>query len=90
MDLEVQNEMEIIGTEGSIIVPEDWWRIGYFRVKEKGSSTYKRYSSNFDGNGFRYLIQALQNMMKMKSTKSEATQGMTDEEMEAVLKIMMK
>lgn len=89
MDLEVQNEMEIIGTEGSIIVPEDWWRIGYFRVKEKGSNTYKRYSSNFEGNGFRYLIQALQNMMKIKSTKSEATQGMTEDEMYAVLKIMI-
>lgn len=88
MDLEVENEMEIIGTEGSIIVPEDWWRIGYFRVKEKGSRNYKRYSSNLEGNGFRYLLQALQNMMKIKNTKSETTHGMTEDEMQAILKIL--
>lgn len=85
--LDAKNEMEIIGTEGSIVVPDEWWMTGYFRVNEKDGK-FKRYSSNLEGNGFRYLLQALLRMLKTTNGIADTSQGITDEEMKAILNII--
>ena len=85
MDVPVEDGMLIIGTEGKIFVPDNWWNIGYFKMKKTGDSHYKRYSSNFDGNGFRYLIQALLHMIKNDAVYSAR---ITPDESKAILKIL--
>ena len=64
MNVEVDSRMTILGTEGIIEVPGDWWKTGYFKMCLNTENTYKRYSSNFEGNGFRYIIQSLLSMIK--------------------------
>lgn len=65
MEMEVGTGMEILGTEGSIYVPGDWWKTGYFKMKSTADDNrFKRYSSNFEGNGFRYIIQSLLSMIE--------------------------
>lgn len=65
MEMEVGTGMEILGTEGSIYVPGDWWQTGYFKMKSTADDNrFKRYSSNFEGNGFRYIIQSLLSMIE--------------------------
>lgn len=85
MDPEVTGGMTIIGTTGTIIVPEDWWRVGYFKLKTNGESSYKRYCFNFEGNGFRYLIQALLGMIRSDEPNSER---ITDEESDAIIELL--
>ena len=57
----------INGSNGQIVVPDEWWRMGYFKLKSNDSNRFKRYCSNFDGNGFRYLIQAMLREIRMGS-----------------------
>ena len=83
--VELDGTMTITGSEGEIYVPEDWWRMGYFKYRNKGELRAKHYSSNFDGNGYRYLIQAVVNDIKQNNTKSER---ITNEEAEAILKVL--
>ena len=89
MDLEIDNEMEILGSEGIIRVPEDWWRIGYFKVSHKNGKV-ERYSSNLEGNGFRYMIQALQLQLKNGKPNTEASQDINEREAWAILDILSK
>lgn len=69
MEMETECGMRIIGTEGEMYIPEDWWRVGYFTLKNKSDERPKRYSSNFEGNGFRYLIQALLHDIRTGNTE---------------------
>jgi choline-phosphate cytidylyltransferase len=77
--------MTIIGTTGTITVPEDWWRIGYFKLKQNNETSFKRYCSNFEGNGFRYLIQALLGMIR---TEDSGSARITVDESDAILKLL--
>lgn len=88
MNLDMENGMEIIGTHGNIEVPEDWWRVGYFRAKMDNKTNPTRYTSNFDGNGFRYLIREMQTMLKQESTTVDTNQGFTSEESRAIHNII--
>ncbi len=85
MDYEIESGMVILGTEGTIIVPGDWWRIGYFKIKRNEDDTFKRYSFNLDGNGFRYLIQAL--LALVRSERTDSQRLMTNES-EAIIKLL--
>ena len=68
MDLDVSGSMTIVGTNGEITIPEDWWRMGYFKLRNWSEPRAKHYSSNFEGNGFRYLIQAILSDIRMESS----------------------
>lgn len=85
---ERDNGLEIIGTNGVITVPDDWWRMGYFTMKESSVQFKKHYSSNFEGNGFRYLIRDVQNMIKSGQAETGTSQGMSDTEAKKVLDII--
>lgn len=56
---ELDDGLVVFGTDGRIRVPGDWWNIGYFEILASGDPHPKRYSFNFEGNGFRYLLQDL-------------------------------
>ena len=43
-----------------------WWRLAYFKMQDTVDGQVKRYSSNFEGNGYRYLVQSLLREIKMK------------------------
>lgn len=85
VDIEVEGGMKILGTNGIISIPDNWWHIGYFKMKNKTDSQFKRYSTNFEGNGFRYLIQA---MLMMIKNKTVASQRITSEESRAILSVL--
>lgn len=67
--VDVEDAFAIIGTRGRITIPGDWWNTGYFEAKIEGNEFLKRYSFNFEGNGFRYLLQELLIMMNDKRTE---------------------
>lgn len=70
MEYNVDSSMTILGTNGMIEVPGDWWQTGYFKMQMNSEDKDKRYSSNFEGNGFRYLIQSLLSMIEDKRTST--------------------
>ncbi len=71
--------LKIVGTEGTIAVPDDWWNIGYFELRADEQEGTKRYSCNFEGNGLRYIfVSALdrvkqQHFTDLRLTKEEVT-----------------
>ena len=62
--VELENQMTIVGEKSTIVVKDDWWNTGYFEVKKYGEKFVKRYSYNFEGNGFRYILQELLIMLR--------------------------
>lgn len=67
--VDVENELVIIGSNGRVTIPNDWWNTGYFEAKIAGNEFLKRYSFNFEGNGLRYLLQELMIMIRDKRTE---------------------
>lgn len=85
MNLSVEDGILITGTEGIVFVPDDWWNLGYFKVRRKNEAKFKRYSYNFDGNGFRYMIQFLLQMIKNETVSAP---GITSQESTAILSVL--
>lgn len=83
--VDVEDKCVIIGTKGHIIVPNDWWNTGYFEAKVDDADFLKRFSFNFEGSGFRYLLQELLIMINDKRT--ECTR-LFYEESEALVNIL--
>lgn len=81
----VENELVVIGTKGRVNVPDDWWNTGYFEAKLKGNSLLKRFCFNFEGNGFRYLLQEL--VIMISDERTECTR-LFYEESEALAEIL--
>jgi len=52
----IQSDMKIIGSDGIITVPANWWETGYFELKRNDDTDIKRYSCNYEGNGLRYVL----------------------------------
>ena len=78
MKTDVDCGMTIYGTEGKIHIPDSWWSIGYFCMQQNGETKEKHFSANFEGNGFRYLMQALLGEIR-SSNKVEFTRVTTKE-----------
>ncbi len=66
----VNNQLEIIGTEGTIRMKDNWWRSKYFELHRPGISEPEIYNTNFEGNGFKYLIKGLSTMLSNNQTDS--------------------
>ena len=75
--VDVEDELVIIGSNGRVTVPNDWWNTGYFEANIAGKEFLKRYSFNFEGNGFRYLLQEL--MIMIRDKRTECTRLFYDE-----------
>lgn len=67
--VDIEDELVIIGSDGRVTIPNDWWNTGYFEANIAGKEFLKRYSFNFEGNGFRYLLQELMIMIRDKRTE---------------------
>ena len=61
--VDVPNGLVIVGSEGRITVPDDWWNTGYFEARIHGTEPLKRFCFNFEGNGLRYLLQEMMIMI---------------------------
>lgn len=83
--VDVEDELVIIGSKGRVTVPNDWWNTGYFEAKVEGNEFLKRFSFNFEGNGFRYLLQEL--MIMISDKRTECTR-LFYEESEALVDIL--
>ncbi len=70
-ELDYNSCLTILGTKGKIVIEDDWWNTGYFEAWIKGEKNKKRYSFNFEGNGFRYLLQEL--LIMIKDNRKECT-----------------
>ena len=88
IDVSLEDSMVIVGTEGTIHVPDDWWNLGYFKVKRRGEHKFKRYSFNFDGNGFRYIIKSL--LQTINNKHEEAYQMNSAEDLQALYSLLDK
>ncbi|HJB27565.1 MAG TPA: adenylyltransferase/cytidyltransferase family protein [Candidatus Blautia faecavium] len=85
--VDIENELVVIGSKGRVTIPNDWWNTGYFEAKVEGREFLKRYSFNFEGNGFRYLLQEL--MIMISDKRTECTR-LFYEESQALVQILKK
>ena len=76
-EVELDNYLVIIGDKGTITVKDNWWNTGYFELKTKGEKHIKKYSFNFEGSGFRYILQEL--MIMLRDKRSECTRLFPEE-----------
>ncbi len=68
-DSNTDTTMKITGTEGTIIIPEDWWYTCHFELNDNVKT--KRYSWNFEGNGIRYIVMSALNKAKSASAATD-------------------
>lgn len=68
--LRVNNQMEIIGTKGTIRLKDNWWRCSYFELERPENLEPEIYNMNFSGNGFKYLLREMRVMFNNKKTES--------------------
>ena len=66
----VENQLEIIGTDATIRMKGDWWRSKNFELHSSSSKDVQSYTTNFEGNGFKYLLKAMLNMLNNNKIKS--------------------
>jgi predicted dehydrogenase len=71
-EIRVDNQLEIIGTNGTIRMKGDWWRSRSFELHTPGSSEVQLYSTNFEGNGFKYLIREVSRMLSNNRVDSKS------------------
>ena len=83
--VDVEDEFVVIGSKGRVTIPNDWWNTGYFEAKIDDSKGLKRYCFNFEGNGFRYLLQEL--LIMISDERTECTR-LFYEESEALADIL--
>lgn len=84
---ELSNRISIIGEKGKLIVYDDWWNTGYFKIVMNGEKTAKRFSFNFEGNGLRYLIQEL--LVMINDQRTQCTR-LFPEESKTIIEIINK
>lgn len=70
LDMNLDSSMLILGTKGKISIPGDWWTTGYFKMDIEGEEREKRFSSNFGGNGVRYLLQSLLGRIELEKVQT--------------------
>lgn len=62
--IRVSNQLEIIGTDGTIRCHGNWWRGNYFEVEKPDQDELEIFNTNYAGNGFKYLLKDLYNMLE--------------------------
>ena len=59
-------ELVITGTKGYIVVAAPWWKTSYFEVRYEDPDRIERYSDRFLGDGIRYELADMINMINGK------------------------
>lgn len=85
--LDMKSGFTVLGSNGRLEVPDDWWNTGYFEARINGSDPLKRFCFNFEGNGLRYLLQE---MMIMMSDRRRDNARLFYEESLALARMMEK
>lgn len=85
--IRVKDQLEIIGTEGTIRLGENWWKSDYFELERVDGSAPQIYNMNFDGNGFAFLLK---DMLTMFSNGRTESKGLFPEESLAIVDILSK
>ncbi|MEG0830404.1 MAG: adenylyltransferase/cytidyltransferase family protein [Anaerovoracaceae bacterium] len=86
-EVELDNHLVVIGDAATITVKDDWWDTGYFELMAKDAKHPKKYSFNFEGSGFRYILQEL--LIMMRDNRSECTRLFTEESL-GIVKVLEK
>ena len=86
-DIELEDEMVIVGDNATVVVKDDWWNTGYFELKDYKEKFVKKYSYNFEGTGFRYILQEL--LIMLRNNRSECTRLFPEESL-AIVDIINK
>ena len=85
--IRVDNQLEIIGTEGTIRSKDKWWRGNYFEVERTDADHIEVYNTNYAGNGFKYLLKAVSVMLTNDRIDS---MGVFEDESVKIAEIMEK
>ena len=83
--IRVDNQIEIIGTEGTIRMKGDWWRSKSFELHVPKSNEVQIFNTNFEGNGFKYLLRELSLML---SNNRMNTKAIFEDELLEIVKIL--
>lgn len=83
--VELKDEMVVVGENATIVVKDDWWNTGYFEVKNYNEKFVKKYSYNFEGTGFRYILQEL--LIMIRDNRNECTRLFSEESL-AIVKLI--
>ncbi len=83
--MRVDNQLEIVGTEGTIRMKNDWWRSRNFEIHTPDSTDVQVFNTNFDGNGFKYLLRELSNLLGDNRIDSRRIQ---EDELLAIINIL--
>lgn len=83
--IRVNNQLEIIGSEGTIRMTGDWWKCKRFEIHKPGLSDVEVFNTNFEGDGFKYLIKE---MSRMLSTNRINTKSILEEESMKMVEIL--
>ncbi len=81
----VKNQLEIIGEKGTIRIGERWWRGSSFELNRLENDYPEIYNTNYQGNGFKYLIKAM--AMMIESGRHESM-GLFEDEALAIASII--
>lgn len=86
-NVRVDNQFEIIGTKGTIRMKDSWWRAKKFELYTPGSSEVQLFNTNFEGNGYKYLIKAMSTMLANNRIES---MGVFEDESLKIVEILEK
>jgi len=70
--IRVNNQLEIIGSEGTIRMFGDWWKCKHFEIHKPGLNDVEVFNTNFEGDGFKYLIKELSRMLATNRINTKA------------------
>lgn len=85
--IRVNNRIEIIGSEGTIRMTGDWWKCKHFEIHKPGLKDIEIFNTNYDGDGFKYLIKELSRML---STNRINTKTIPEEESLKIVEIFQE
>lgn len=68
----VSNQLEIIGSEGTIRCQGNWWRGSYFEVEKPEQEELEIYNTNYTGNGYKYLLRDLYDILENNMRKQDS------------------
>ena len=82
--IRTKSMIEIVGTKGTIRMGERWWRGSYFELDDPDSNDIEIYNTNYQGNGFKYLLKSIATMLENGRTEP---MGLFHEESLEIVKI---
>lgn len=80
--IRTKSRIEIVGTKGTIRMDNRWWKGSYFELDNPDAVDLEIYNTNYQGNGFKYLLKSIATMLE--NERFEPMGLFPDESMEIV------